>query len=205
MVQQRDRTRLNIPHPDRITATPIVVPSTSANQKLFMMGYTLYEHLERLANDWRDENDIPRDLHLVQPTPILQNRSIDSVRIVSDNLTVLKWTSGEYKISHPNKKKIIEEIKWCTAMIEEEFDIHLIFQWTRSHTFLAQGNNYADQLARLGSSHVDRRRAKIFPGLYDEWSFYQMNGVSTIGACDHLILKWKMTCAPHYPTPNMER
>jgi hypothetical protein len=107
-------------------------------------------------------------------TPILSDNGIHTIRVVSDNLTVLKWISGEYQLRHPNQKMLVDEIKWCTSIMAREFGVRTIFQWTRSHTDKTLGNDMADELAGVARQLVDPRRNK-----YDEWSFYHMRGVLT--------------------------
>ena len=107
----------------------------------------------------------------------LHQAGIHSLRIVSDNLTVLKWITGEYKMSHPNQMKLIEEIRWCCSTLAADFDIDICFQWTRSHTDATRGNDHADSLAKTGQASVRTRDARDNPGLYDEWSFYHMRAV----------------------------
>ena len=108
---------------------------------------------------------------------LLHRSGIHSLRIVSDNLTVLKWITGEYKMSHPNQKQLIEEIRWCCSTLAADYDIDICFQWTRSHTDQSRGNDHADSLAKQGQAAVRTRDARRDPRLYDEWSYYHMRAV----------------------------
>lgn len=134
--------------------------------------HSLHRHLQTEAAQWRESNEIPTDLRLPSTTPILIDKGIRTIRVVSDNLTVLKWISGEYQMRHPNQKMLIDEIKWCTSIMTRAFGVRVVFQWTRSHTDQTLGNDMADELAGDARRLVDARRYK-----YDEWSFYHMRGV----------------------------
>jgi hypothetical protein len=140
--------------------------------------HALAGHLQQKAADHRSRSpSIPYDLRYSQYTPILADRGIQTIRIVSDNLTVLKWLSGEYEIRHPTQLRLVEEVKWCISTLELDFGVRIIFQWTRSHTDKTLGNDFADARAKEGYHFVDRVRAKRDPEFYDEWSYYHMRGV----------------------------
>ena len=79
------------------------------------------------------------------------------LRIISDSLTVLRYIDGDYFIRTPHMKKLVDEIHWNTTCIQEYLpNIHIEFQWTKSH-FECFGNHYADYLALCGRLRLKRK------------------------------------------------
>ena len=102
-----------------------------------------------------------------------KKQEIDSIRIISDSQTSIKWLMGEYIIKNAAIKRICEAIRYDANTITEETGAKIRIQWVKAHED-TNGNERADHLANLG--RIATKKDKGYER-YENWKFISKKAI----------------------------
>ena len=111
----------------------------------------LVELLRKRGAERRVRTGLHSEVYGVQCSQhaVLPDLDIQAIRIDADSLVVIHWITGEYCIRNPRMKGLINDITWSIWTIREENnDIPMTIQWTKSHEGI-ESNEYVDTMLEL--------------------------------------------------------
>ena len=116
-----------------------------------------------------------QNVERVIPEPATcENRTINTIRIVTDSNTVLNWLYGTYTVRNNVMKQILDDIHWKLTDINQNYANWngIRFQWVHSHDN-TKGNEFVDGLAKQGMNQTR------FIKHTKSWKYYSKSAVNT--------------------------